>query len=229
MNVPKRKLIVVLGTVALLVMAVTLKRPALEQWYLWQLESENEEERAIAAETLGEMNSVRAVPKLAETLAKEPGPYARTRIADALRGIVPGAVSAVDAVPALIDALKADHEDVRGTAAEILGKIGSQAKAAIPALGTALATDKSVSVRTVAAGALGEIGRGVKDAVPVLEEALKCRFDDVRDSAAYALGEIGPEAAGALPSLRDTLKDPVGRVKWSAAEAIRKIEELRGR
>ncbi len=37
---------------------------AVEQWYIWKLESEDGQERKLAAEKLGEMGSVRAVPSL---------------------------------------------------------------------------------------------------------------------------------------------------------------------
>ena len=57
-----------------------LKQPLLEQWYLWQLQSEDEETQKAAAERLGKMQSVKGVPKLLQVLRdyeepKSPRPF----------------------------------------------------------------------------------------------------------------------------------------------------------
>ena len=61
-------LVAVLSVVVLVAAAFALKRPILEQWYLWELDSEDEQERKSAAEKLGEMGSVRAVPHLIQAI-----------------------------------------------------------------------------------------------------------------------------------------------------------------
>ena len=72
---------------------------------------------------------------------------------------------AKDAVPALIQALKDQHEEVRNNAAWTLGRIG---KDAVPALIQAL-KDQNIEVRQYAAGALGRIA--AVDAVSALMQA----------------------------------------------------------
>lgn len=60
--------VVSVGIVVLVAAGLALKPAIQEQWYLWQLDSEDEETKKSAAETLGEMQSVRAVPKLLQVL-----------------------------------------------------------------------------------------------------------------------------------------------------------------
>src|SRR5438876_7425398 len=67
------------------------------------------------------------------------------------------------AVPVLLELLREDPTDwnaaeVRWTAAEILGQLGSEAQAAVPALVMAL-HDPDAQVRGVAVAALGSIGQ----------------------------------------------------------------------
>jgi HEAT repeat protein len=57
------------------------------------------------------------------------------------------------AVPALIEVLTHDDNDLRGAAAKALAKLGSEAREAIPAL-TSAAQDEDVWVNTTAAYAL---------------------------------------------------------------------------
>ena len=70
-------------------------------------------------------------------------------------------------MPALIDALKSEHAGLRYYAAGALGQIGSNAKAAVPALTDALEDDdKSWDVRKAAAKALRKISKSPKHRVP---------------------------------------------------------------
>lgn len=77
----------------------------------------------------------------------------RLRAMDAVAKIGP---AAVDAVPALVDALGATDGRVRRRAAEVLGKLGPAAKAAIPALVKAL-KDDDLDARYAAGQALKAI------------------------------------------------------------------------
>src|SRR5262249_23615466 len=70
-----------------------------------------------------------------------------------------------------IDLLKDDSGTVRHTAAGALGRIGPEAKAAVPAL-TNLLKDHDDRVRDAAAWALGLMGPESKAAVPTLTDAL---------------------------------------------------------
>jgi HEAT repeat protein len=119
-----------------------------------------------------------------------------------------------------------------------LGRIGPEARAAVPALIESLTDDAVVdpaagySIRddrdfvggTVAAytaTALAQIGPG---AVPGLIEALRSKNANVRRIAAKVLGKIGPAARQAVPWLRPLLKDEQGGVREAAAQALKQID-----
>ena len=70
---------------------------------------------------------------------------------------------AIDAVPALIQALKDENKDVRVNAAVALGQIGEGAKDVVPALIQAL-KDQDEWVRINAAWALEEIKKFLPEA-----------------------------------------------------------------
>ena len=74
-------------------------------------------------------------------------------------------------MPAPIEVSKVEEKEVRQTAAGALGKIGPEAKAAVPDLSKAL-KDEDKYVRQTAVRALGDIGPEARDAVPALIEAL---------------------------------------------------------
>jgi HEAT repeat protein len=109
---------------------------------------------------------------------------------------------------------------VRDAAALALGKIGPEAKTAVPVLTELL---KDEWVRKTAALALGEIGLEARTAVPALTELLKKEW--VRQTAASALGNIGPEAKTAIPALTELLQDPDKDLHKTVAEALQEIKE----
>ena len=106
----------------------------------------------------------------------------------------------------------------RDAAALALGKIGPEAKFAVPRL-TELLIDESV--RETAAWALGEIGSAAKSATPALITLLKNEW--VRQTAASSLGHIGPAAKAAIPALTELLEDPDKGLHKTAADALQKI------
>ncbi len=99
-------------------------------------------------------------------------------------------------VPTLIEALKDPDSDVGYGAAQALGRIGPEAKAAVPALIKALVDDPRNTVRSHAAQALGQIGPEAKAAVPALIEALKDENENVRNAADGALRKITDGESG---------------------------------
>ncbi|MDZ8082365.1 MAG: HEAT repeat domain-containing protein [Nostoc sp. DcaGUA01] len=99
----------------------------------------------------------------------------------------------VSAVPALIEALKSQRENIRANAALAIGEIGTKAIAAIPAL-IKLLKDESNAVRLNAAYALGQMGWAAEPAIPTLSEQLKDKDRAVITTAAYAIGQIGSSA-----------------------------------
>ena len=60
-----------LGVCVVVACAVVFRDVAVEQWYLWKLDSHDEATRLLAAEKLGELKSVRAVPRLIELIEEE--------------------------------------------------------------------------------------------------------------------------------------------------------------
>ena len=97
-------------------------------------------------------------------------------------------------MPTLTELLKDTDWSIRSAAAMALGKIGCDAKTAIPML-TDLLKDKDEVVRRAAALALGNIGPEAKTAIPALTELLKENDWPVQWAAAESLGNIGPEAS----------------------------------
>jgi len=93
------------------------------------------------------------------------------------------------AVPALKDALKSEHLQVRQKVAQTLGLIGPDARDAVPDLTNALA-DREWTVRRNAATALGQIGADAHAAVPSLEKLAKDPDHLVRKAAQEALTKI---------------------------------------
>jgi HEAT repeat protein len=126
------------------------------------------------------------------------------------------------AVPFLINALKAENQQVRWRAASALADIGAEASAAVPTLLTTL-HDQDEYIRRIAAYALGKIGPEASTAVPELIEALHDSDRNLRLVAAYALGKIGSAASSATPALIVTLQDTNAEVRWNAAMALGRI------
>ena len=177
--------------------------------------------RGGAAYVLGQIGpeARAAVPALIQTL-EDTDEYVRGTAADALAKIGPVAVKELIAV--LHDTNPSVH--VRGGAAYVLGQIGPEAEAAIPALIEVLKDQHGhVYVRSVAADAIGRIRLGAESAIPELTKALHDPNGEVRSGAAYALSEIGPEARAAIPTLIEALNAQHEHVRGSAANALMKI------
>jgi HEAT repeat protein/energy-coupling factor transporter ATP-binding protein EcfA2 len=115
-------------------------------------------------------------------------------------------------IDSLIKDLKDKASAVRESAADALGRIGSDR--AIEPLIKAISTDKASYVRMSAADALGRIG-----SERAIEPLIKAISTDgaVRESAAYALGWIGSERA-IEPLIKAISTD--GAVRESAAYAL---------
>ena len=156
------------------------------------------------------------VPELVRVIRDEKDPRVRWFTAAAIAKLGP---KAKDAVPALIDALRSKdvatggpvvvgmgsitEEDgpVRLAAAVALGKIGREARFAVPALLKAL-DDPDSRVRAEAAASLGAIGPDAAAAIPELARLAAGEGDDpVADLATRAMGEMKAVAVPALTQL----------------------------
>ena len=102
------------------------------------------------------------------------------------------------AVPALVACLESKHKDVPLLAAEALGKMGSDAKDAVPILSEAFENGNGE-----AGIALGKIGPEAKSAVQVLITSLNNK--KFKQIAIRSLGRIGPEAKNAILPLTELL------------------------
>ncbi len=248
MSREKRFTILVVAA-GLLVMAGSIPiifQQILAQWYLWKLESTDEEARRTAAEKLGQLRSTRAVQPRARILRQEAGkPPPLHYSAKALAEI------GFAAVPALVQALEdPDRNDSDYAAGEALLQIGSPA---IPELLEAH-RDPSSRVYNAASGILARMGplaephlqdtlrngsvEAVRFAIEAFEhmdtasrasiEALLTQLDgdmpQIRSDAAWALGKIGGFHRGEiLPALLNSTKDESAAVRWAALIALGKI------
>lgn len=124
----------------------------------------------------------------------------------------------------LLEKLGAKDPSERAGAVERLGRLGTEARPAVPALSRLLAQDPSSFVRERSAQALARIAKDVKadpgKAVAALGKALKDRDRNVRIAAANALGSLGAKARPAVPALIEALRDPNGYVRAWVAEAL---------
>jgi hypothetical protein len=145
-----------------------------------------------------------------------PHPEDRRAAAVALKGIGPKAAAAI---PALISALADGDEEVRGSSAEALVKIGP---ASVPAL-TPMLQDERPYVRARAAYVLGSFGDAAKTSIPHLIPLLQDEHAGVRRTAADVLGKLGPDAKDAVPHLIRMLQDEDKDAPRYAAEALGRI------
>jgi HEAT repeat protein/lysophospholipase L1-like esterase len=173
--------------------------------------------RAGAAYALGGIGSASApaMPELVARLA-DADERVRWRAADALGKLGPG----TGEVAPLASLVRDEASPGRGLAAQALGRVGAEARAAVPELIQA-AADARPDVRWRAVWALGRIGPAAAQAVPALRAGLV--DPDLRWRAAEALGAIGPPAAAAAPDLVRLLDDPSSNVRWRAATALGEI------
>jgi HEAT repeat protein len=194
-----------------------------DQWYIWKLSSGDQSKREFAAEQLGKIRSVRAVPSLAQVLTHESGDKNRRLrqiCAGALGEIGPGASSAV---PSLAKALRDDYGGVQAAAAEALGHIGPQATIVASDLIRAL-QDPNDWVRQQVTQALGQISSTAPETVSALIAMLDDNHHAVRRKAAIALSKLGPSARLAIPKLREILGSEDPKVRETVEDALTSIQ-----
>lgn len=125
------------------------------------------------------------------------------------------------AVPVLVEMLQtSSSNEVRWTAAEILGELGPDANPASAALLRAL-RDPDPYVQSVAVEVIPKVGTPAAEAVPALAELLDGEHAPV---AARAISVYKAQAATALPQLLDVLTDTSRSTdaRWNAARTIGK-------
>jgi len=174
-------------------------------------ESASSLSRARAAQALGRMQYVGAVPDLLSALKDENW---RERWVAA---IALGQLKERSSVPGLVEALSATGWHGQWTAAWALGNIGDEA--AVPALLSSM-RQGDVLGRYFSAVALGEIRSA--QAVPDLIQALSSDLSSMRGVAAWGLGRIRDPIA--LPDL-EALSDDAGEVEWLLENRLTKVRD----
>ena len=91
----------------------------------------------------------------------------------------------------LIRRLKSPHDVRRIDAGLLLGRMGPQAREAVPTL-LQLLQDESIQNRSLAAWTLGNMGQGAVEAIPALLVAVRDSNKVVRQMAREALEKISP-------------------------------------
>ncbi|MGL6074342.1 MAG: HEAT repeat domain-containing protein [Fimbriiglobus sp.] len=126
-----------------------------------------------------------------------------------------------DPLPDLIRGMRSNQPEVRSRSARALGRMGEQARDAMPHLAHAL-HDQEASVRESAAQAMGQMG---PEAIPHL--TLMLQHDDkyVRRNAVWALGKLGHASIPTIPYLCQALRDADPRVASGAAQTLGGLAE----
>lgn len=183
--------------------------------------------RAASAEALGESKDLNTVQYLVARLMDE-SPYVRKAAREALNQIDRSwreSSGAINAVPELVTALKANDSDVQKRAENALAEIGhSKLKLLIANL-----KENDPSIRRNAVLELSEKSyelEWLKDtlAVEILIASLKDQDSDVRKSAVLVLGKVRNSIAAV--GLIEALKDTSLELRNSAKTALKNMGEL---
>lgn len=215
----KRSTLVMVGSgiLAVAVVAFALKDEAIEQWFVWKLQSEKGDEKASAAWEM--RHTERAIQALIAAL-RDDNAKVRQMSAAAL-----GRIGSESAAPDLIEALSDDDLTVQIYVIGALERIGKRLDLTIPALEAVLSHSHS-EVRGRAARTLGTFGERAGEVVPSLTKLLLLDEDfTVRKRAATALGNIGSPASSAAPALTQAAKIENRFLQEAASAALKKLGE----
>jgi HEAT repeat protein/S1-C subfamily serine protease len=123
-------------------------------------------------------------------------------------------------VPALVRKLNDPSDSVRALAAEEIGKLESDGRAAIPELVKRLPPESGSMTHRAAQAALLKMGAPEKTELGFLSDALKSQSTSIRAYAASGLAQLGPDALPALPALLEAGKDNDSAVRAAALRAL---------
>lgn len=197
------------------------------QKLIQQLQDPDEIVRLRAAKELGKLGAAAApaIPAL-QNAAKDSDEDVRRVAVNSLKAIQAAQTAGPsEQVARLIRDLQNPDEFVRMKAAKELGKIGSGARDALPAL-QKLLQDPDEDVRLVATNSIRLIqASGAPSAnVQKLIQQLEAADELVRMKAAKELAKLGSAAKDAVPALQKLLRDPDEDVRRVAANAIERIQ-----
>ncbi len=165
---------------------------------LTALKDQDKDVRLAAVEALEDLrpDHTLVLPALIEAFA-EKDPVILSNVADALVQI------GKPAVQPLRNSLKSPEQ--RRAAVHVLGRIGPEAKDAIPDLLEALRGEEDKVARREIFMSLSNIGPAPPSLIPELMKDLQAEDIQLKAGATYALGTIGPAAKEALPEIRKNL------------------------
>jgi len=158
-----------------------------------------------------------AVPALLDLLRQERNPVHVRALSEYREAAKPG-------LP-LLEEILADSQldsETRWNAARTIGKVGSEAASAVPALLAAL-QDPAATIREHAAEALGDIGPPAAEAVQSLASVLDDPAPRVRRDAVRSLGQIGQPARTVVAQIQTLLKDKEDIVRKAARDTLQAI------
>jgi HEAT repeat protein len=119
--------------------------------------------------------------------------------------------------------LKGEDPIGKYAAINAVGKIGPEAKEAIPILIETIREVRNRDKRILFACNKALLGMG-KEIVPQMISLLKDDTWEMRRGAAWILGKLGPDARDALPALTEALNDTNPAVRLQAQESLNKIQ-----
>jgi len=119
--------------------------------------------------------------------------------------------------------LKGEDPVGKYAAIHAVGKIGPEAKEAIPILIETIREVRNRDKRILVACNNALLAMG-KEIVPHMISLLKDDTWEMRRGAAWILGKLGPDARDAVPALSEALNDPNAAVRTKAQEALKKIQ-----
>lgn len=147
------------------------------------------------------------------------------RLTELARSVVPALIEVYDRDLAILSRTSGHDSSAEVGVLEIpriLGKVGPEARSAIPSLLRG-ATNTVPNVRWIALAGLGEIHLEPEMVVPVLTQALQDPDPFVKSDAARALARFGKDAQPGIPALVKLLKDPN---HWARDAGLRALGAL---
>lgn len=190
------------------------------KFLIQQLKSPDVETRAAAAELLGKIKSIAAIPALIDMAFHDKKRIVRLHALTNAKGIIKanrGKKGFGRSIPLLVNSLNSKNNNVLTASIILLSFYG---KSAVPALAKVLKRGKQ-DLQITAIAALKRIGR---PAVPALIEGTKSKDWSIRYACIQTLGKIGDKRA--LKYLRKIkAKDPYVQIRDEAGKAIRSILE----
>jgi len=119
--------------------------------------------------------------------------------------------------------LEDTNPSTKSSAINAVGKIGPEAREAIPLLVETIRQTRNHDKRILHACNYALLAMG-KEIVPSMISLLKDDDWEMRRGAAWILGKVGPEAKDAVPALTEALNDSNPAVRTNAAEALKKVK-----